>query len=404
MQADAYFDEDQNLDTAEIPPFVDTPFKNRDRLYEWATKDTTNAVIAEPKCPTGILDANCVMPSMNAAMQKWHNQVIEAGKDPADHPEGKSIPAWLRFSNDVGKRPTSTTRPSHFDTDDSAYKVRSKVTVSYIKTSNGKIVDGSVDAEYDARTADTHLPDFVRDTFAAIEDDYGIQAPNLTYTTEDLNQHNGERTTTDTSATGVLPGRAYQGVGKAPEITDDGTCVKVLYTSGGSIGYRPMLDTEVPGRVAEWRSRVANDAAVNSKVDKVAGEIYNAFFKSDPNGSIFNDASPIWQELNFRSCADGTIRQSEPGHNVLVSSYMPSQYLWRNGKAMGLDGKARNSTKAVIDGDFRTFSDPTKANGHCKRTSRDGNPWGLSTFDAGANPSGHFCVDSTLDPDPEYSD
>ncbi|WP_181787108.1 golvesin C-terminal-like domain-containing protein [Streptomyces phytophilus] len=421
VSAVAYFDEDQNLDPADEARKLNTPFASRQDLHDWAI-GTSGGVTALPTCPNGGVDTDCAGARTEAAMQKWNAAAQAAGTHPTDHPDGKSIPAWLKFSNPVGQRPTSVDKPSYFDSDDGSYKIRTKAKVSYVKTGDGKIVDGSEYVEYSSRTGDTHLPDFVTDTFQAIEADYGIAPPDMNYSAMDLNDHDGTMTTTDTNSTGVLPGREYQGVGKKPVITDKsnqptpgGTCVASLYTSGGSIGYRVALASEkVTGNVGSWKSAVEANGLAPASVKKLAGEIYNAFFKPGLTGSLFNSAGPIWQELNFSVCTDGTVI-SNSGRPLLRSSYMPNQYLYRNGKAVGLDGKPATGPAPVITGDYEHFTnaidltgvDVSKmAYGDCGATTgRGGNPWGIDPLDsAGANPSGHFCVDASLQPDPQFSD
>ncbi|WP_406212142.1 hypothetical protein [Streptomyces canus] len=49
-----------------------------------------------------------------------------------------------------------------------AYKMCDKATVSYVKLPDGKIVNGSESVSYDNRTADPHLPDFVRDFIGSV--------------------------------------------------------------------------------------------------------------------------------------------------------------------------------------------------------------------------------------------
>ncbi|WP_206347679.1 golvesin C-terminal-like domain-containing protein [Streptomyces verrucosisporus] len=423
VEAIAYFDEDQNIDADPTSTvFFDTPFKSRQDLYDWAL-GTSGAVLDLPTC----VDApapSCVMPETKAAMSRWNAEVREAGTSTTNHPDGKSIPAWLHFSNDYRDRPTSSSKPSHFDTDDSSYKIKTKATVSFVATDDGQVVEGSQFAEYDDRTADTHIPDFVMESLAAVEQDYHITRPNLNYTTTDLNEHNGRSTTTDTNTTGILPGRAYAAVGKKPEITNtngypasgtDGKCVAVSYTAGGSIGYRPMLaDQGIQDEMARWRGEAGVDHTVVAEpVRKLMGEIYNAFFKAGKTGSLFNTAPPIWQELNFQTCSDGTLRKrnsEDTGSRILRSSFMPSQYLYRNGEAIDLDGRRISGPTPVYEGDFESFSRVATLDGsqmpygHCAQTTgHGGNPWGIDVLDGpGANPEGVNCFKGWKG-DPGYS-
>ncbi|MFE4373223.1 hypothetical protein ACFRMN_34300 [Streptomyces sp. NPDC056835] len=422
VDAIAFFDEDQNVDTdPNSTMFFDTPFKDRQSLYDWGI-DTSQAVLTLPTCVDSPAPS-CVKPETKAAMGTWNTWVKESGTHPVDHPDGKSIPAWVHFSNRYQDRP-GPTKPSYFDTDDSTYKIKSKVKVSYVAADDGSVIEGSEDIDYDSRTADTHLPNFVMDSFKAIQKDYGIAPPNLNYSTGDLNEHDGRTTTTDTNSTGIIPGRAYAPVGKRPEITDtkgyaasgaNAKCVSAAYTSGGSIGYRPMLGVSgVDAEVNAWRARAnVSGTVVPQAVRDLMSEIYNAFFKSGITGSIFNQSPPIWQELNFISCSDGTIRKrhsENAGSAILRSSFMPNQYLYRNGQSMALDGSDVSSFEPVITGDFKGFSRVATLNGdntpygYCDQLSgHGGNPWGIDLTDGpGVNRAGRSCFEGSSG-DPDYN-
>jgi hypothetical protein len=360
------------------------------------------------------------MPKVRQAMQDWHQWVVESGTDPVQHPDGKSVAAWMNLANSYLRRPSSASKPGWFDTDDSTYKMRTKATVSFVYASNGTIVDGSEYVSYDDRTADTHLPAFVLDTFEAIEEDYGIARPDLTYSIADLNEHDGHVQTATPQWDGVMPGRAYAVAGKRPVITDGGTCVAALYTAGGMIGYRPMLGEPSPSNGAYyWWQVISADARVPDAVQTLAGEIYNTFFNDGLTGSAFNVAAPIWQELNFKACTDGSIHDNN--RPLLRSSHMPNQYLYHNGSAMALDGTYSGSSAPVVNGNFYYFSripDPNETfplwenpYGDCgAATGQSGNPWGMSyeedlvPEDPGIDPAtAHFCLDVNLPTDSEYS-
>lgn len=422
VDAIAFFDEDQNIDTdPNSTMFFDTPFKDRQSLYDWGV-GTSQAVLSLPTCIDNPAPS-CVKPETKAAMGTWNTWVRESGTHPVDHPDGKSVPAWMHFSNRYQDRP-GPTKPSYFDTDDSTYKIKSKVKVSYVAAGDGTVIEGSEDVDYDSRTADTYLPNFVMDSFKAIQKDYGIAPPNLNYSTGDLNEHDGRTTTTDTNTTGITPGRAYAPVGKKPEITDtkgyaasgaNAKCVGAAYTSGGSIGYRPMLGVSgVEAEANAWRARAnVSGTVVPQTVRTLMSEIYNAFFKSGLTGSIFNQSPPIWQELNFISCSDGTIRKrrsENTGSAILRSSFMPNQYLYRNGRSMALDGSDVSSFEPVVNGDFKGFSRVATLDGsdtpygYCGQTSgRGGNPRGIDLGGGpGVNRAGRSCFEGSSG-DPDYN-
>ncbi|MER5664228.1 hypothetical protein [Streptomyces mirabilis] len=419
VEADAFFDEDQNIDVRPESRIFNTPLKSREALHDWAVSTSQN-VIALPACADGLPSSRCTMPETKADVQEWNDEVKMAGTSTTDHPAGHSIPAWMHFANPYTKRPTSYTRPSWFGSDDAAYKMFNKVTVSYVKTSDGKIIGGSESVSYDDRTADTHMPDFVRNFFKDVSKEYGIAPPDLNYTTKNLNVHDGRTVTTTTNSDGILPGRAYQSIGVTPVVTDNndnpvtgdnGTCVAAMYTAGGSIGYRPALaGKHLTDSVENWVNKVSDATGSSHPVTLMAQEIRNMFFKPGLAGSIFGQAPPIWQELDFKSCADGTIKNVS-GFPVLRSSYMPSQYLYRNDKAIDLDGAYTNSSEPVTTGDFYHFSGPgdpatggapydacTGGSGH------SGNPWSIGVpTDADTDPSAHFCAAPGKNPDPLYT-
>ncbi|GLX11623.1 hypothetical protein Misp03_85490 [Microbispora sp. NBRC 16548] len=402
VDAVALFDENQNIDASSTTWIISSPLNSRQSLYDWGSK-LSGDVLTLPACGSGPA-GTCVMPAVKAAMQEWKQQVVEAGTDPVNHPPGKAITDWIHFANPYTDRPTSSSMPSWFDSRDTSYKIKEKATVSFVKADDGTIVDGSQYVDYDDRTGDTVLPKFVMNTFQAIQDDYGIDPPDLTYSTADLNEHDGRVKTVTPNGDGILPGRAFLPTGRPATLVDNGTCVAAKSVSGGEIGYRPMLGASNPSQaVSRWLSRVSGDTRVPQEVQQVAAEITYAFFApsgvTELAGSLFNNAPPIWQQLDFRVCADGQVRQN--GSNpVLRSSYMPDQYLYHNGQAIDLTGQPTGSAAPVVRGDFGMFSRAPRsgglwssAYGSCNGSGQEGNPWNLSAPEsAGIDPgSVHLC-------------
>ncbi|MEV0845435.1 hypothetical protein AB0J21_06010 [Streptomyces sp. NPDC049954] len=411
VEAVGFFDEDQNLDADSLSTGpINTPFKSRQDIYDWGVK-TSGDVTSLPGC-IDLPAPGCAGVETRAAMERWNKAVKEAGVDPSDHPDGKGMTNWLHYSNPYTDRPTSASKPARFDTDDSAFKIRNQATVSFVKDDSGKVISGSEYVEYDDRTADTHVPDFIMETFAAIEKDYHIDAPNLNYTTTDLNEHNGLETTTNTNSNGIFPGRAYAAMGLKPTVVADGTCVRALNTSGGSIGYRPMLSNSgVTSSVENWKKKIEDSSVIGDPIAKLAGEIYNAYFKPGVTGSLQNQAPPIWEELSFQVCADGTVKPYDEDP-ILRASHMPSQYLYLDGTAIDQKGAHTNSAAPLIKGNFSAFSSVVDLDGEgmpygrCGPLSgQSGNPWGIDAgLDSpGTNPSGKFCSWPSTDPSPEYS-
>ncbi|MER5723363.1 hypothetical protein ABT043_15195 [Streptomyces sp. NPDC002418] len=425
VDAVALFDEDQNLDTSAPASWIGGPLTSRQNLYDWAM-DLTGRITSLPSCTAGPT-TGCAMPATKSAMTAWRSQVTAAGTDPVNHPDGTSQGTWVGFANPYTDRPTSSTKPTRFDTDDNSYKIRSRTTVSFVKDAAGTVIPGSEYVDYGNRTGNTHLPKFMLDTFSALATDYGIARPDLRYSVKNLNQHDNKSHAADPLATGVLPGRSYAFAGKKPTVVKDddtpvetgGTCVATLYASGGSIGYRPMLSADAPKQnIDNWQKKADGDSRVPDAVADLASGIWSNFFQTELLsplvGTAFGQAPPIWQELSLKVCADGSVRKVS-GRPYLRSSHMPDQYLYVDGKAMNLDGGAGGAAP-VIKGDFQDFSkipDPNQdyplwpnPYGPCNfGTDQSGNPWDITApASAGTDPSpAHFCLDKSIPLDAGYS-
>lgn len=424
VEAVAVFDEDQNIDTPAPSSWLGGPLANRQALYDWGL-DRANAILALPTCPSS---GACVPAAVRNLALDWKDEILLSGTDPVNHPDGHSIARWIGFAQPYTDRPTSSSRPAHFD-DDDHFKIRTKATVSFVTDSSGRIISGSEYAVYEHRTGNTHLPRFVTDMFQAIRSGYGIDPPDLSYRIRDLNAHDGAwRSVNPLTNGGILPGRAYAYAGKAPVAVDstgapsttNATCVTVLFVSGGSIGYRPMLGEDGPAEAMS--NYVDRLSSLPSAVRDLAEDVREMFFANGVipglTGSVFTVAPPIWQELHFRACADGSIRENN--RPILRASWMPDQYLYHNGQAMTTTGGSTSSNQPVWRGDFQNFSNPPDPNeeyplwpnpfGPCdSATDRSGNPWNMSAAaippqDPGHNPdSAHFCLDRDLPRDPSHS-
>ncbi|MFE6287778.1 hypothetical protein [Streptomyces sp. NPDC057877] len=112
---------------------------------------------------------------------------------------------------------------------------------------------------------------------------------------------------------------------------------------------------------------------------------------------------------------DGHAYKQGSAQPLLRHSFMPSQYLHRNGRAAKLLGERSGLAGPVHDGNSEKCSGPTAdaaANdtpyGPCGTTGNlhGGNPWGIGylVWDPGVDPAtGHFCSDPNRRPDPQYS-
>ncbi|MGJ7906925.1 hypothetical protein ACOQFL_10625 [Actinopolyspora sp. H202] len=427
VEADALFDENQNIDTAAPESWLnESPLESRERLYNWAMT-MSDKILSMKNCDSEVGD--CLTPHVGAAVANWRSEVMAAGKDPINHPDGNSISSWIGFANSYKDRPDSYTRPDSFD-DDSRFKIRTKATTTFVSDENGKIVPGSQSASYANRTADTHLPHFVLELFRAISEDYKISLPDLGYRAKDLNEHNGEYTSVDPLRSGIIPGRAYSYGGQAPKLTTytgsgeqrGATCVAVRTVAGGSIGYRTLLSKEGPTTaMSDFSDTLSNSQYVAQSVWELVENIREMFFDSGSfpvvESSLYNVAPPIWQDLNFRACTNETVRKVD-GYPILRASWMPDHYLYHNGTAMDQSGALRKTSLPLMRGDFENFSTATievaheyTPYGQCRAYvednsfARNKNPWGINPVPRpGFNPSSvQFCSDPDLAPDPEYS-
>ncbi|RJQ85842.1 hypothetical protein D5S19_13155 [Amycolatopsis panacis] len=409
VEADALFDENQNIDTAAPESWVGGNLSGRQTLYDWAT-GSADGVMSMPDCRSEAA-GDCLPSHLKQTIGAWRAQVKAAGTDPVNHPTGNSIARWIGFANSYQDRPVNDRRPSSFD-DDGRHKIRVKATVTFVTDPGGKIIPGSEDAIYEHRTGNTHIPKFALDFIQAVSVDYGVARPDLRYRMPNLNHHDGEWAAVNPYENGgFFPGRAYVARGKDPVSVDvsgapsetAAVCVKAGGNAGGSIGYRPMLSQPGPvGAVSDWVDKLKANPRVPAQIRGIAGDLKSMFFENGivptVNKSLFALAPPIWQELNFKVCADDTVH-ANPLSPILLSSWMPDQYLYFNGKAIDSSGAYTNNGKAIVAGDFNTFSKLGQlhgdtANGDCGvDKGRNGNPWGIGPLSgAGTDPdTSHLC-------------
>ncbi|WP_219463314.1 golvesin C-terminal-like domain-containing protein [Nonomuraea rhizosphaerae] len=401
VEAVAVFDEDQNIDTSAPASWLAGPIATRDSLYEWAVK-STNAIL-------GVTNLGS---ATQQAIVTWKQQVDSAGKDPVNHPDGNSIAKWIGFAQPYTDRPTSQQRPSWFS-DVEHFKIRTKATVSFVTEGVGNlatIIPGTEYVTYEHQTGNSHLPPFAVDLFAAIEQDYGITRPNLSYRMVDLHVHNGGYTSANPAQDGKLPGRAYEPGGRPPVLTDlsgspsqdNASCVKVQTTAGGSTGYRPLLANSGPVDAMDaWINRLNADSRIPAGVKTLAEDIQDMFFNAGAvagaDASMFNDAPPIWQELHFLACKNNSVSRVDAFTPILRSSWMPDQYLYHRGVAINRQGAPTGGNAPVLRGDWTMFTQVPEtgsdtAYGPCRGIGLDeraGNPWEMTAVvptDPGVNP------------------
>jgi len=387
VESFAYFDENTNIDS---DPFSRTVFawsslETRESVYDWA-RNLTGTVLSYPDCGAGSVPVQCIKPNTRAAFQRWSTQVSSAGSTNA-------VTKWLNFANAATYRPTTNKVKTAWRSNDASYKIRNKVVLSFV-VKNGAIVKGTDDVELDDRTADTHLPPFIRDIMRAIQTDYGVTLPDLSYSKEDLNEYDHQVREADPIVDGVLPGQAEHQAATYGMLSNG--CLGAVQVSGGTIGYRPMLATGyVDGAFEGWKNKVEEREGSwypSDTLGQFAHDIYETFFdQGDPpmqaTPSPFNGAPPIWQELNVAFCSNGTVKPAY-GSQILRQSWMPNGYLYRNGSAITQSGTSRTSAAPLFTGNFQKFStadEQGRDNPYedCDSdTGRNGNPWGMDLFKA----------------------
>lgn len=412
IDAVSLFDPNQDLNT-NLNYLMDTPVRTMTTLHDWAMQyggggkkwddpsSTYQGVSMQAVCSAGTVASNCVPQDVwNVGMQ-WATDANDAGTTTTGHRFGMTEPTWLGFGNLQSFPPATTFDPAMFS-NDLNYKVKSHLDVSFV-ISNGQIVSGSQDLHFRERTASTHLPDFVVNFMKAVQADYGIAPPNLTYNEVDANLFSGDATPIDPLQNDVTPGRDYVWHADSPTITDNGTCVATHTIMGGSIGWRPLAaQTPVWKSVVAWVRTLENDSRVNWAVQSMAVEIDKFFFAhpEDVNnpasvpGSLFLNASPIWQQIHAKVCANGSISSAAtvdntdetPKRTIADQSYMPNLYLYFDNKM--IDNAGAPTTGQVHTGNFSNFSNmpylnswPSGGNafGYCSVSDRGagGNPWDI---------------------------
>ncbi|WP_405780994.1 hypothetical protein [Streptomyces sp. NBC_00859] len=122
-------------------------------------------------------------------------------------------------------RPSPSETPSQAYQDANSYKIKSDVSVTFVKDSTGHIIAGSEGANYQVKVGNAHLPTFVTTLIKAISADYKIPAPDLTYTTPDALEY-GRTYTADPLKGGDTPGQAYFPHFRGARLNSDQTCVE----------------------------------------------------------------------------------------------------------------------------------------------------------------------------------
>jgi len=168
------------------------------------------------------------------------HKVQEAGSTAAGNSNGLTPAILMGFAN---AKPDPSVSPDQAYASLSSFKIKTRISVSYLLDSKGNIQPGSVAASVDTVTGDTEIPTWMTSFMYAVQQDYGIQVPDLSYNEVNANTYTQDAThVANPLANGLAPGQSYLPHTDPWEIDSTGKCVVVHSTSGGTIGYRPLDD------------------------------------------------------------------------------------------------------------------------------------------------------------------
>ncbi|MEI5098019.1 hypothetical protein RB200_04395 [Streptomyces sp. PmtG] len=399
-------DPQENLDT-NTPSQVNTPIRNRKTLYDWArnktvggapwndsSKPRVKGLTEFPACPSGTTKSDCLGPKTLAAMEKWSNEVAEAGTSL----EGKTQAQWMGFTNPT---PSATEKPSSAFASDFDYKAKTHMDVGFLVGDDGKIIPDSQDFNVTWRAGNTHLAPFLINFVKAVREDYGVAVPDLSHTALDANTVTGKETfVRNPLDEGWTPARSYLPHYSTPKIDDSGKCLNTKAIGGSVDGYRPLGGQADTRKVKVWVDTLqgkADRGDLPQAVADTAGDFYNMFFRTlnieKLEGTLLQAAPPIWHNVSIAFCQDGSIKPNQavtnpdntPHHGLVYQGYMPDLCLYHNDRMVNQSGDAASGP--VQRGDFANFSNipgltsiKGNAYGKCDIAERGngGNPWNIS--------------------------
>lgn len=386
VDALSIFDSEQDVDTAS-PTFVanDNPMRDEATLEAWA-RDKADAVITRSMC-LGRESSDCVMPHTYVAFTRWREEV-----------DRTRAAQWLAYSN---PDPPGVLTDAFLGDPDN-YKLHNRVRVFYRKTATG-IDPASVAVSFVPIAGYAKVPPFILRMVEAVEQDYGIDPPDMTYTAENLGTYSHRDSTVDPFAAGDVPGRAFN-FWSTTSVTSG--CISVRAVGGGTNGWKPMLNEgAVAGRFEAWKDQVglaADSGRLPASVYDAADKVFKYFFSAqysvgppDPRpeyeGAPARWAPPIWIQQNFKICADDRLSPPAAGEPIAYESYMPDLYVYVDGRPVNAIGGPMTGPAPIEAGDFEMFSndpnalsDPPSGFGICDVFTTDyrsGNPWNMGIFD-----------------------
>ncbi|WP_407986287.1 hypothetical protein [Kitasatospora sp. CMC57] len=409
FDAVSVFDPNQSLDS-NMPSQINTPMRGMGTLYRWAaglanqgplwsdSSKNVSGILADPACGTFVAQP-CAAPNVRAVAQQWYGDIVAGGQ--TVNADGSaptmSLPVWMGMSN---RRPDPTLAPSAAYASKDSYKIKSKVSVSYLLDDTNKIIPGSEFADGETLVGNAHLPKFVTGVIHAVAKDYGIPEPDLSYDVIDAYRYSGGQTLhADPLTDGDTPGQAYLPHTRGARLSPDNSCVDVRHVGGGVHGYRAMTaQTSINDNYKAWLDKVKARTDVQPAVAQLVDEIYQMFFKNwgplgyNTFGNTIGNAPPIWHNISMAFCADGSVKptqnfpnvDSDPQYGLVYQSYMPDLYLYLDGKLVDNTGKPTGGP--VHKGDWKNFSnipgvnsDAGNAFSQCDVQARGsgGNPWNI---------------------------
>lgn len=414
LTAVSVFDPNQELNSNWPVTDLNTPIRSMKSLHDWAVElshgtdggplwdgAASNSVSSEgltgwERCADRVTET-CTGKKTYDAAEQWYQDVKQGGYKPTADGSvpAMSIPMWMGMSN---TRPNPSEAPSQAYQDANSYKIKSDVGVTFVKDDTGHVIEGSEGANYQVEIGNAHLPAFVTQLIKGISADYGIAAPDLTYTTPDALEY-GHTYTADPLQDGDTPGQAYFPHFRGARLNSDKTCVDIRAVGGGVHGYRAMIGQKsINDNVKAWLDKINSSPDTNYAVRRAAGDIYSMFFHNSGDwnnnmwGTMIGNAPPIWHDIAAGFCADGGVKPTHeeeskdaaPNNGIVFQSYMPDLYVYVDGKMT--DNLGRPSSRRVSGGDWKNFSNfpATAPNGNafgsCDAANRGsgGNPWSVA--------------------------
>lgn len=398
----------QNIDSG-LDNYLESDLVSGKVATQWGSAETFNAAQL-PVCGGGGITWNCLPPAVSSAFASWGTMI-------ANQP----VARWLGEGIQAPPNPLTA---GWFD-DPTHYKTQTHLDVDYLVHSDGTIDPGSIDVTGYNRTGNTELAPFILPLMNAIANDYGIAAPDLSYSAPNLNSYNDVSTSADPNVTGQAPGRNYMPWIDPPVLNSSRTCLSLAAMEGATIGYKPLLnDPGVVSRVQSWENAIYQGYQKHIIADVVwdtTNTIVKEFFEPisknpleqwahftsapqtpfDPGGSLFTFAPAIWAEPHLKLCTGSTLVQPDGGadpsgkQTTVDNSYMPDLYLFVDGQLYNASGV--KATGPINTGDFTDFSAPPwqgsgspfgiispwnscyiGSNADIFISRRDGNPFNLS--------------------------